>query len=758
VADAGSSPSSRARARLLALIGLGAVVLLLLPRVLEGWTLGQRDLRLVFLPQVDAIARCVARGAWPVWDPLLGFGQPLLANPANQVLYPPTWVGLLVRPETYLTLFVLGHLLWAGLGVSGFARDHLALSRGAAWLAGAAWIASGPLVSHVQRWPDFASAAWLPWVLLAAVRAVAEPTRARVLTFAVALALQGSAGSVEVTALTLVVAFGWTAVTSGRGTPALTSLARAWGQAGALAVALTAALWLPALDLLRHSARSELAHSPTPWVVHPARWLELLAPLPPLLPTEVPSLYLGATLGGLVLWALLAASRRRALGLLLLGAAAAVLATGSPVNGLPWLAPRLGAPSLARFAGPLTLVVSLAWALLAGLGFDALGQRFRSRFPPGAGLAACFVVSALPALALSVLATAFPESLPPSILRPPLPPSPAGAGLDVTACGAAVAMALTAAVLTSVGARRASLRSLALVGLALLAVADLVPPGERVNPLVPASLVARVPETAERLHEAGAQRIHVMEGEGAPDGRLALAGRSASRWGLAGSYAIDSLTLPTEVQVRLAELFRAQTGRPSMVRLLQAGAVSDVVTRETEMPGLVPREAVLGPLAPPVRIFQVPEPRPWSYVVGHVVPASGERALEALLDPAFDLRTTATLDAEAPPTSPADFSGTSWIATHAPDRVELSVEASAPGYLVLVDGYDPGWKATVDGQPSPVLRANYGFRAVAVPAGAHVVLMRYRPGALTAGVLVSALALAGSLLAAAGSLARSRTG
>ena len=145
-------------------------------------------------------------------------------------------------------------------------------------------------------------------------------------------------------------------------------------------------------------------------------------------------------------------------------------------------------------------------------------------------------------------------------------------------------------------------------------------------------------------------------------------------------------------------------------------------------------------------------------MVGRVVPASGEAAARALLDPGFDLRTTATLDEDAPSTSAADVTGTSWIATHAPDRVELSVEASAPGYVVLVDGYDPGWEATVDGRASRVYRANYGFRAVAVPAGEHVVQMRYRPLAVTAGLLVSSLALAGTLLAAAAALLRSRAG
>jgi hypothetical protein len=758
VAHAGTSPLPRARAWLLPLLGLGAVAVVLFPKALAGWTLAQRDLRLVFLPQVDAFVRCVSRGAWPVWDPLLGFGQPLLANPANQVLYPPTWIALLARPETYLVLYVLGHLLAAGVGVLVLARRELGLSRGAAWLSGAAWMASGPLLSHVQRWQDLASVAWLPWVLLAAGRAVAEPTRGRVVTLAAALALPALAGSVEGTALVLVVALAWTAASAEREGPAFVRLARAWSGAGALALALTAALWLPAIDLLRHAARSASTPGPGPWSVPPARWLELVAPLGPPPPEGVPSLYLGATLGGLVLWALVAGPRRRVLGLLCLGLVAAALATASPTSASPWLADRLGAPGLGRFAGPLTLVVALAWALLAGLGLEAVRDRFRSRVPPGAGLVACFVAAAVPAFALSALATGDPESLPAALLRLPVASRGVAGGLDVAACGVAIATALGAAVLASLGGRRSSLRSLAWGGLALLAVADVLPPGHRVNAMVPADLVARRPETAARLREAGAERIHVMESEAAPGAALALAGRSASRWGLAGSYGVDSLALPTRPQLRLGELFREQAGGPGMVRLLEAGAVTDVVARQTEIPGLVARETVESPPLPPVHVFQVPRPLPRSYVVGHVVPAAGEDALRSLLDPDFDLRTTATLDGEAPSTTAADFTGTSWIATHAPDRVELSVETSATGYVVLLDGYDPGWEATVDGEPAHVFRANYGFRAVAVPAGEHVVQMRYRPPAVTAGLFVSSLALAGILLAAVASVVRSRSG
>lgn len=52
---------------------------------------------------------------------------------------------------------------------------------------------------------------------------------------------------------------------------------------------------------------------------------------------------------------------------------------------------------------------------------------------------------------------------------------------------------------------------------------------------------------------------------------------------------------------------------------------------------------------------------------------------------------------------------------------------TSPGWLVINGTYDEGWTAMVDGTPSPVVRANGLVRAVQVPAGTHIVTLRYAP-------------------------------
>jgi uncharacterized membrane protein YfhO len=72
-------------------------------------------------------------------------------------------------------------------------------------------------------------------------------------------------------------------------------------------------------------------------------------------------------------------------------------------------------------------------------------------------------------------------------------------------------------------------------------------------------------------------------------------------------------------------------------------------------------------------------------------------------------------------------------ATH----VQLDVNTPTPAWLVLVDTYAPGWRATVDQQPAPIYVANHAFRALVVPAGRHTVEFTYAPPMLATGVAVS---------------------
>jgi hypothetical protein len=79
-----------------------------------------------------------------------------------------------------------------------------------------------------------------------------------------------------------------------------------------------------------------------------------------------------------------------------------------------------------------------------------------------------------------------------------------------------------------------------------------------------------------------------------------------------------------------------------------------------------------------------------------------------------------------------------------PNRLEFQSSSRTPAWLVLSDVWYPGWQARVDGKPVQLLRANYLFQALRVPAGEHQIVLVYQPLAFWGGAALSL----GALLAA----------
>jgi hypothetical protein len=112
----------------------------------------------------------------------------------------------------------------------------------------------------------------------------------------------------------------------------------------------------------------------------------------------------------------------------------------------------------------------------------------------------------------------------------------------------------------------------------------------------------------------------------------------------------------------------------------------------------------------------------------------GDRRLEALVDEAPESGFLGVPANEA--TADARF------VVDDPEHVVLETVAPERGFLFLADQYFPGWSATVNGQPAPILRANHAFRVVEVPSGPVTVEFRYRPIRVWIGFAISAVTVA----------------
>ena len=80
------------------------------------------------------------------------------------------------------------------------------------------------------------------------------------------------------------------------------------------------------------------------------------------------------------------------------------------------------------------------------------------------------------------------------------------------------------------------------------------------------------------------------------------------------------------------------------------------------------------------------------------------------------------------------------------DEVLARISTGQAGFVHLLEAYDPGWTATLDGKPAPVIPANGFAMAVPVPAGGHTVRFRYDTPGRAIGIGLSLLSL--GLLAA----------
>ncbi|MCE9613634.1 MAG: YfhO family protein [Lentisphaerae bacterium] len=108
--------------------------------------------------------------------------------------------------------------------------------------------------------------------------------------------------------------------------------------------------------------------------------------------------------------------------------------------------------------------------------------------------------------------------------------------------------------------------------------------------------------------------------------------------------------------------------------------------------------------------------------------AGEQAALAILASPDFNPREEALVYAPVDgvnPVRPARVQVD--IVREAPADVDVEVTADQPALLVRSVKYDADWTATINGQPVQILRANYLFQGIPVPAGTSHLSLQYAP-------------------------------
>ncbi len=760
------------------LAGIAVIVALTYRQVLFlGETFFFRDALGYTLWSRQALSSALASGHLPQWSDTVGFGTPFAANPIHGVFSPLGWTLVFLRTPLGFDLYTICHVLIAAVGTAAFAR-RLGAGRVGSMVAGGALAASGYVTSVLVN--GMAPVlAWTPWVAWAA-DLVAEASfrgseeRASfgamlppVLALSAVLAFQFSLGEPLGILGAIYLAVAVVVARARRRLPALGGVAAGVG----LSAVLAAVALLPALDLLRTSARAVAGATPSlHWAMNPWRSLEWIWPgvfghpftidgwlAPALIPDPAAYLYPCWAMSlfiGLPVLLLAASCARDASGRLLAAASVlfVLLAMGghTPVYGV-WRSV-IVAEALGRYPEKHLYLVLVLWCAFAGVAFTRIFERGEpTRLTPwalGGGMAL------LSSTAAVVLWRHDLERLVDGIAKAShVPLLDVSAGIQAAEWGGLLAggssLLFAAAIALRPGAQRLATT---LAGLAL--VAPLVAASTFFGSFASREVVAEVPSVIRRLP-------HRQEGAGAPPVRLLRGSDTTARRHFANGTEIARYwheNVPDVVPARFgvaavpgfepSEVWRA--GRfwsavfpkmtwESVTRLL---GIEWVYVQE-------PMDSATGLRTEAVeqdgwKLQRASGIRPRAFVTTRWVRvATEERALDAMAVPGREKDPAmVVLAGHGPAPAPSEAAlplAECSVNSTRPEDVTLECEAPAAGEAVLLDTMQNGWTAEVDGQPARIELADGLFRAVAVGPGRHRVHFGYRTPWLAAGATISIL-------------------
>jgi Bacterial membrane protein YfhO len=714
---------------------LALLIFAAFPQVILGLeTFVARDFGFFAYPLAHFQRECFWRGELPFWNPYNQCGVPFLAQWNTMPLYPPSLIYLTLPLEWSLSFFCLLHLWFAGLGMFFLARRWTGNNFAAAF-AGVVFSFNG-FTLNLLMWPShMATFSWMPWVVLAAELAWREGGR-KIFLAAIVGALQMLAGGPETIFLTwLIIAALWFQQFITNDSPRAAMLWR-FPLVIVLVIALSTAQLLPFLDLVAHAQR-ESGFADLRWSMPGRGWANFLVPMAfGATHTEgiffqhgqywTSSYYPGV---GTLWLALLALWKIRERRVWLLGAlviAGLIFALGEHTPVLPML--RKIIPQLSFITYPIKYlaVVIFAMPLLAAFAL-ANCQKIQRLFVP-VGVVLFSLLAAI--LFWTQLA--------------PMSGDDSHAAL-LNGFSRVVFLILVGAILFAICEAKSRLRRAAPLLLIVAAWLDVFAHEPAQNPTVQPNAfelnLAREDLQMKPQPELGGSRA--MLSPAAANAFVTFAASDpknnflAKRAGycanvnlLDGVPKVDgffSLT-PRESDDVLALFYR--TTNADFPRLADFMGVSQI-TAPGEMFKWQARTSYL----PLVTAGQKP------VVYDYSNPVS------ALTRNDFDGSKIVFLD--SPESSSVTVSNQSdakiFNSKFGNQTVDVEVDATQPVLVVVAQTYYHNWHATVDDQPTPLLRANVAFQAVQVRAGSHKIHLAYVDRAFQIGAAISMAAWIGCL-------------
>lgn len=719
---------------------LGLFIMALFPAVIFGTqSFYFRDYGIFGYPLASYHRDCFWRGELPIWNSLSNTGLPYLAQWNTLTLYPLSLIYLIFPLPWSLGVFCLGHLFLAGLGMYVLAHSWTK-DRCAAAVAGFGFAFNG-LTLNCLMWPNnIAALGWMPWVVWAVGRGCQQGGRA--LLVAVFLgAMQMLSGSPEIILFTwLIVGVCWASGFFRGPVPKIALLMR-MVMIASLIAAIAAVQLFPFLDLLAHCERdsnSVVGSSIMPrW-----GWVNLILPLfkcyqsqsgPCFQPTQgwTSSYYPGIGIMALALLAGRFGPRRTVASLWALALIGLVLALGDDGYVYTLLHKALPALGVMRFPMKFVILATFSLPLLASFAVARLRStqavddpRKESRWAVGIGisLAAIIVVCLVYSYSQVVSNLTWSTNAQNGVMR-------------------IVCLGLILGILFKLKRVKVQREQVALQ-IALIACIGIdawthapnqnptVAPGVFAPHVVARELnMAPTNELSRAFTGRGTHQL--LYGSMVADAAIDFTGR---RFGLLGNCNLlddvatpdgfYSLYLPEQREV-WSRLFFA-TNLPAGL-----GDFLGIARISTNVFEWQPRTSARPMLS-----------------IG-ACPRFTDEAVSRLLAPDFDSRRMVYLPLEAKTSLACTNVASARIvqSSFSNSKITVTTESLEPAMLVIAQSYYHHWKASVDGTPAKIWRANHAFQAIEVPAGVRQVKLVYEDPPLFYGGLLSGSTLLGCLIA-----------
>ena len=212
-------------------------------------------------------------------------------------------------------------------------------------------------------------------------------------------------------------------------------------------------------------------------------------------------------------------------------------------------------------------------------------------------------------------------------------------------------------------------------------------------------------------------------------------------------FDIDGYNVPLQPRYEaIINLIRGRPLNPKVQSLLNLLNVKYVLTAEPlDLPGYVYVQDGLAHS----KLYENRDVLPRAFLVrNYQVLENEEEFARAYIDLTFDPENTILLEKEPTrfleltkkPIMP-ELKSAVRVITYENNRMVLEVSTPEAALLFTSEAYYPGWKAYVDDREEEILRANYVFRAIPVGPGSHRIEVVYQPWSFKVGLAMSLLTL-----------------